>query len=353
MVLEIVEMLLMLDCRIHVGTATMPSVLYNELLQILGGEAQVYQVKLSDEILDSFNRHQIYKLDDESEVTQILSDAFANNEKVLVIYNTINKAQEEFKQLQEAFPKIPKLLMHSRYKRADRIAIETRLKTEFNGDGSEKYGEGLRPCLVVSTQVVEVSLDISFDRMITQCAPLDSLIQRFGRVNRKRAPETINKYKPIHVIVPSGNVLPYKMDVLNASFEQLPDHGEVLEERNLQGKIDKVYPVLNKKEIDIHLIFKDNRFKLTELTNRKSAVLVDALEIESASCILSEDRDKYLLANWEDRVQMEIPINWKTISRYRTEYEQLSVGSNPFVVPQNPEEYKIYGLQLVEHDKFL
>jgi CRISPR-associated endonuclease/helicase Cas3 len=353
MVLEIVKMLLMLDCRIHIGTATMPSVLYNELFQILGGGAQVYQVKLSDEILDSFNRHQIYKLDDESEVTQILSDAFANNEKVLVIYNTINKAQEEFKQLQEAFPHVSKLLIHSRYKRADRVAIETRLKTEFNGDGSEKYGKGLRPCVVVSTQVVEVSLDISFDRMITQCAPLDSLIQRFGRVNRKRSPETIGKYKPIHVIAPSGNVLPYKMDVLKASLEQLPDHGEVLEERSLQGKIDKVYPVLNKKEIDIHLIFKDNRFKLTELTNRKSAVLVDALEIESASCILSEDRDKYLLANWEDRVQMEIPINWKTISRYRTEYEQLSVGSNPFVVPQNPEEYKIYGLQLVEHDKFL
>jgi CRISPR-associated endonuclease/helicase Cas3 len=143
------------------------------------------------------------------------------------------------------------------------------------------------------------------------------------------------------------------MDVLKPSFEQLPNHGKILKERNLQGKINTVYKTLNKREIDVHLIFKDNRFKLTELTNRKSAVFVDALEIESASCILSEDRDKYLLANWEDRVQIEIPINWKTISRYRTEYEQLSVGSNPFVVPQNPEEYKIYGLQFVEHDKFL
>ncbi|MCE5345862.1 MAG: CRISPR-associated helicase Cas3' [Bacteroidales bacterium] len=353
MVLEIVKMLLLQDCRIHIGTATMPSVLYHELLRILGGEEKVYQVKLADEILDSFNRHKIFKLKDESEVNKILLDSFANNEKVLVIYNTINKAQKVFEKLREAFPEIPMLLIHSRYKRADRVELETRLKTEFNGDGSKEFHEGLKPCLVVSTQVVEVSLDISFDRMITQCAPLDGLIQRFGRVNRKRSPETISKYKPIHVIAPSGNVLPYKMDVLKASFEQLPDHGGVLEERSLQSKIDKVYPDLNKKEIDIHLIFKDNRFKLTELTNRKSAVLVDALEIESASCILSEDRDKYLLANWKDRIQMEIPINWKTISRYRTQFEQLSIGSNPFVVPQNPEEYKIYGLQLVEHDKFL
>lgn len=353
MVLEIVKVLLILDCRIHIGTATMPSVLYNELLQLLGGEAQVYQVKLTDEVLDSFNRHEIHKHDDESEVNEILSNAFSNYEKVLVIYNTINKAQEEFKKYREAFPDIPMLLIHSRFKRADRVKLETRLKTEFNGDDSKKFGEGLKPCLVISTQVVEVSLDISFDRMITQCAPLDSLIQRFGRVNRKRSHETIGKYKPIHVIAPSGNVLPYKMDVLRPSFEQLPEHGEVLEERSLQGKIDKVYPALNKKEIDIHLIYKDNRFKLIELTNRKNAVLVDALEIESASCILSEDRDKYLLANWEDRIQMEIPINWKTIARYRTQYEQLSVGSNPFVVPQNAEDYKTYGLQFVEHDKFL
>jgi len=353
MVLEIVKMLLMLNCNVHIGTATMPSVLYNELLELLGGEAQVYQVRLSDKFLDSFNRHEIYKLDDDSEVNNILSDAFVNNEKVLVIYNTVNKAQEEFKKFKEVFPEIPMLLIHSRYKRADRVELETRLKTEFNGDGSDKFGDGLKPCLVVSTQVVEVSLDISFDRMITQCAPLDSLVQRFGRVNRKRSPESIGQYKPIHVISPSGNVLPYKMDVLKASSEQLPDHGEVLEEKSLQDRIDKVYPDMNKKEIDIHLIFKDNRFKLTELTNRKSAVLVDALEIESASCIISEDRDKYLLANWDDRIQMEIPINWKTISRYRTQYEQLSVGSNPFVVPQNTEDYKIYGLQFVEHDKFL
>ena len=352
MVLEIVKMLLLLDCRIHIGTATMPSVLYNELFQILGGEELVYQVKLPNEVLDSFNRHQIYKMDDETGINQILTTAFDNNEKVLVIYNTINKAQKAFKQFLELFPDITMLLIHSRYKRSDRVVLETRLKTEFNGDGSAEFGDGLNPCLVVSTQVVEVSLDISFDRMITQCAPLDSLIQRFGRVNRKRTPETIGKYKPIHVIAPIGNVLPYKMDILKPSFDQLPDNGEVLVERELQNKIDLI-PVLDRKEIDVHLIFKNNRFSLLELTNRKSAVLVDALEIESASCILSVDRDKYLFANWEERIHMEIPINWKTISRYRTEYEQLSIGSNPFVVPQSIDDYKTFGLQLVEHDKFL
>ncbi len=353
MVLEIVKMLLNLNCRIHIGTATMPTILYNELLQILGGEEKVYQVKLPDNVLDSFNRHKIYKIEDDNDVINILTAAFSNNEKALVIYNTISKAQKGFEMFQEIFPQIPMLLIHSRFKRGDRVKLETRLKTEFNGDNSKEFGEGLKPCLVVSTQVVEVSLDISFDRMITQCAPLDSLIQRFGRVNRKRTPETIGRYKSIHLLAPIGNVLPYKMEILKQSFEQLPDYGEVLEEKSLQSKIDKVYHTLNKKEIDIHLISQDGRFKITELSNKKNAVLVDALEIESASCILSEDRDSYLLANWEVRIQMEIPINWKTISRYRREYEQLSVGSNPFVIPQKTDDYNLYGLQLVEHDKFL
>jgi CRISPR-associated endonuclease/helicase Cas3 len=351
MVLEIVKALLRLDCRLHIGTATMPTILYNELLTILGGKDNVYEVKLSDRILDSFNRHEIYKINKDA-VYDILDNAFQNKEKVLVIYNTVKQAQNAFEKFSEKYPDIPKMLIHSRYKRKDRVDLETRLKREFNGDGKE-YGNGLCPCLVVSTQVVEVSLDISFDRMITQCAPLDSLIQRFGRVNRKRDKDTIGKYKPIHVITPNGNVLPYKMDVLRRSFEQLPDNGVLLEERSLQEKIDKVFPEIEIKEIDIHLIYKNNRYSLRELTSTKEAVLVKALEIESATCILASDKENYLMANWEERTYLEIPVNWKTIARYRSEYEQLDVGANPFVVPQDEDDYKIFGLQLVEQDNFL
>jgi len=355
MVLEIVKTLLKLNCRIHIGTATMPSVLYNELLKILGGKEDVYEVSLSNEILDTFDRHQIDKIDDISSSYEILKNAFENKEKVLVIFNTINKAQDFLKEIEanKAFSSIPKMLIHSRFKRGDRVDLETKLKSEFNGDGSGKFGNGLTPCLVVSTQVVEVSLDISFDRMITQCAPLDGMIQRFGRVNRKRTKDTIGKYKPIHIIKPSGNVLPYKMDVLKASYEQLPSNFEILEERTLQEKIDRVYPTLNYKEIDIHLICRINKYQIKELTNNKKAVLVDALEIESATCILKCDREKYLIANWEERIQLEIPINYKTIARYKSKYEQLEVGSYPFVVPQQQDEYQKYGLQLVDHDNFI
>ncbi|MEN6510526.1 MAG: CRISPR-associated helicase Cas3' [Chloroherpetonaceae bacterium] len=353
MVIQIVKTLLRLNCRIHIGTATMPTALYNELLNILGGTENVYEVKLSNEILDSFNRHTVFKQNDFDETIPVIREALANNEKILIVFNTVKKAQESFKRLKIEFPDIPKLLLHSRFRRCDRVEIENKLKNEFNGDGSNINFEGKRPCIVVSTQVIEVSLDISFDRMITECAPIDSLIQRFGRVNRVRNSDTIGKYKPVHVIKPSGNALPYKMEILQKSFDELPDNGHLLLERDLQSKIDSIYPILDNKEIDIHIISDGEIYKIKELTNAKKAILVDVLDIESATCILEVDREKYLTANWENRIQLEIPINYKSIIKYRSQYEQLEVGAYPFVIPQDIESHLKYGLELKESDNFL
>ncbi|MCH5598027.1 CRISPR-associated helicase Cas3' [Niabella ginsengisoli] len=351
MVLEIVKVLKHFECRIHIGTATMPTVLYNELLEILGGVEHVYEVQLSVDELDKFNRHKIYKLANDENIFPIIQKAKESKEKILIVCNTIKKAQDVYKLMIEEFPHVEKMLIHSRFKRRDRFQRELRLKDEVNGNGKDK--KGFKPCIVVATQVIEVSLDISFDRMITECAPLDGMIQRFGRVNRERTEESIKIQKPIHVIEPKGKVLPYNMEVLQMSFNQLPDGGEILLERTLQEKIDSVYPELDKKAIDIHLKFKGSRFTMKELTDNRKGILIDALEIEGATCILEADRQKYIDATWEERIDIEVPINWKTISRYKKQFEQLNVGSNPFVVPQDEDEYGKYGLQLIEHDIIL
>lgn len=350
MVLELVRVLKSFDCKIHIGTATMPTSLYNELLDILGGKENVYEVKLSDEDLAKFNRHRIFKISND-DVVPIITQSIEREEKLLVVCNTIRKAQEVYEMISNGFQEIPKMLIHSRFRRQDRFNRELQLQEKFNGKG--KDNPGIRPCIVVATQVVEVSLDISFDRMITECAPLDGMIQRFGRVNRVRTKESIRNQKPIHVIEPKGSVLPYKLELLQKSFEQLPDNGEILQENTLQQKIDNVYPNLDKKEIDIHLKFKDGQFTMTELTDNKRGILIDALEIEGATCILEADRDRYLEASWEERIDLEIPINWKTISRYKRKFEQLIVGSNPFVVPQPIGDYERQGLQLIEHEIML
>lgn len=342
MVIEIVKTLLRLNCRIHIGTATMPQKLYDILLETLGGKEDVFVYKLDDDTLKTFNRHSIYKITNE-DVDYIIEKAIENNEKLLVIFNTINKAQENFKRFDDnpKFAHIPKMLIHSRFRRKDRVRLEKELTDHYNNLETA--------CVVFSTQVVEVSLDISFDRMITECAPIDSLIQRFGRVNRKRSKDTIGKYKPIHIIEPKGSTLPYKTDIINRSFDILPNSGEIMEETEIQSKIDYVYPEIDIQTIDSHLIYKNGKYTIKELTNQKKAVLVEILEIESASCILETDKDLYENSDWENRVNLEIPINYNTIKYSKNKYDQLDFGNNPFVISQDEESHVKYGLQLIEN----
>ena len=353
MVLEIVRTLLSLNCNVHIGSATIPTNLYQELIKILGGENKVYEVKLNNEILKTFTRHQIFKLKKTDDINFILENAFSNKQKVLLIYNTVKKAQNAYKELKEIFENIPIMLLHSRFRRKDRVILEKKLMKEFNGEYTDNINQGFCPCLVISTQVVEVSLDISFDLMITECAPLDSLIQRLGRINRIRNDNTIGKYKPIYIIEPNGNLLPYTKEIVEKSFNELPENGNLINEEDIQNKIDIVFNTIDTKQIDIHLIFQEENCILKKLTNNKEAILLNLLEIETATCILENDRELYFNSNNDERTELEIPINWKTISRFKKEYEQLQIGSYPFVVPQNINEYNNYGLELIEHDKFL
>lgn len=349
MVVEIVKMLLRLGCRIHIGTATMPSTLYNQLLDILGGKDNVFEISLNNNQLETFNRHLIDKFDNFDEVYDIINKAVTNTEKLLIVMNTVKKAQDLFKEIEGKFPDIPKMLIHSRFRRKDRANLESILKFEFDGNNE---GIGLKPCVVVSTQVVEVSLDISFDRMITEAAPIDSLIQRFGRVNRRRNYDSLKMetrtYKPIHIFIDKAKTLPYDKETVIRSFNVLPEELSLLEENELQGLIDEVYDKIEIKPIDVHLIFRNDKYVIKELTDNKKSVLIDVLEIEGATCILESDRDNYLNANWEDKIQYEIPVNIKSIYYKKSKLEQLKVGSYPFVISQKEEEHLKYGLEIKE-----
>ncbi len=329
-VLRIIEILVSLGCRVHVGTATMPSVLYAKILQLLGGSNAVYEVKLDDQILKSFNRHQIYKLENKDEALEIIIGAIKNNQKVLYVCNQVKRAQEIYKDIGKPYSHVKKMLIHSRYKRSDRARLETELKDTFNTLQD-------KPCIVVSTQVVEVSLDINFDVMITECAPIDALIQRFGRINRKRSKDTIGHFKPIYVIAPPNDkneAFPYSQEVLQHTYDVLPNHGDVLEETDIQRMIDTVYPNIKFENIDYTgVAFADGCWRLKTLWHHPKSALLETLDFNSAVCIKKEDKKRYLSANALDRVCLEIPVNYPSIAhRY---LEQLDKGMHPFVIPND------------------
>ncbi len=321
MMLELVKELVKLNCRVHIGTATIPTSLVQELTKILGGNRRVYQVAFRKRALEKFNRHTVEKLRDEAEARTIVEKAIANKEKVLFVGNRVATAQERYCWAKKEFPDLNILLIHSRFRRGDRASLEAKI-TEFD--------KSKGPCLVISTQVIEVSLDISFDRLVTDSAPLDSLIQRFGRINRRRTSETIGKYRPVCVIAPpqiDKDILPYNPDVVRRSFELLPSG--LLRESELQKLIDLVYGEIAIPPIDVHTV------PLRILCHRAKSVLIDALEIEGAVCIRQSDSEVYLKTFGETRQNLEIPVPWRSIAPYAGTWAQLETGSYPTVIPDD------------------
>lgn len=324
-VLKIIEILVNIGCRIHVGTATMPRILYNRILEILGGKSNVYEVSLSSDVLNEFNRHEIHKINRLEDVHSVIDGAISDNNKVLVVCNQVKRAQAVYMSLQADYPNIPIMLIHSHFRRIDRQHLEDSLKNHYN--------VCKEACIVVSTQVVEVSLDISFDMMITECAPIDALIQRFGRINRKRSRETIGHYKPIYVIAPyTGNdAQPYDEEILRKSYAVLPNNA-VLEENKVQQMLDEVYPDTSFMNIDYSgVIFKDNQWMLKKLCHSAKSALLQALNINSVSCILESDESLYEEGNSDKRTQLEIPISFKSIGN--NHLRTVQTGTYPFVVP--------------------
>ncbi len=331
-VLKIVEVLHFIGCRIHIGTATMPSVLYHRIIDILGKNF-VSEVSLDQEELNKFDRHRLFKLGSWEDAFFQIDRVFEENLKILLICNRVDSAQKIFEVVKEEYPEVPSMLIHSRFKRMDRQEKEVRLiGLDADGNFTGEFNTSSGPCIVVSTQVVEVSLDISFDLMITETAPIDSLIQRFGRINRKRNSSTIGTHKPVYIIAPpeeQKDARPYELEILQKTFEILV-HDQILHEAEYQEKIDHVYPDFDVTDIETHLAFKkDGTWNLPMLTHNHSSILLDLLDIDSVSAIMNSDCNAYKKASFEEQMMLEIPVRYYSVKNF----PPLPAGNDPFIIP--------------------
>jgi CRISPR-associated endonuclease/helicase Cas3 len=185
-------------------TATLPSFIKKELGK-LNLTAEDYHLKniyeeKKDE-LDKFCKH-ILKIDlIENEIknkragfnlSDKIEDIIREAEKgrrVLVILNTVKQAQNVYDKVVKKF-KNNVWLLHSRFTMADRRKLEIQLC----GDKNQRIvGEFQNPKakdeaigkILIATQVVEASLDLDADILFTELAPMDSLVQRMGRILRR------------------------------------------------------------------------------------------------------------------------------------------------------------------------
>nr|WP_281364340.1 CRISPR-associated helicase Cas3' [Microcella alkalica] len=125
--------------------------------------------------------------DDDASLLVLLRERLADGGCAVVIRNTVGRAQETMRLLENELDlEVDLRLMHSRFVAADRARNDEWLRTHFGPPGlPEQFGER-RPhrAVIVATQVVEQSLDIDFDLMVTDLAPTDLLLQRIGRLHR-------------------------------------------------------------------------------------------------------------------------------------------------------------------------
>lgn len=118
-----------------------------------------------------------------------LQRALAHGGCAAILCNTVGRAQAIFQALTDArsaglldVNEENLILFHSRFPPVWRMEIESRVRAKF-----EKGGERPQRAIVVATQVIEQSLDIDFDLMLSDLAPVDLILQRAGRLHRHRA----------------------------------------------------------------------------------------------------------------------------------------------------------------------
>lgn len=122
---------------------------------------------------------------------------------ICVIANTVKSAQLIHQAIKVLKPDDCELMLfHARYRAVRRQEIEKQVLGRF-----DKTGTRPQKAILVATQVVEQSLDIDFDEMISEIAPVDLLLQRVGRLHRhERTGRLTGDLPRMHILLPETGV---------------------------------------------------------------------------------------------------------------------------------------------------
>lgn len=118
---------------------------------------------------------------DKAEVTGAIEAALAAGKCVCWMRNTVADAVAAYGQFEDRRPSDRLILFHARFALRDRLRIEEHVLALFGARSESSVRTGR---LLIATQVVEQSLDVDFDFVVSDLAPIDRLIQRAGRLQR-------------------------------------------------------------------------------------------------------------------------------------------------------------------------
>jgi len=131
----------------------------------------------------SLPRYRLTKVENKAEAQRYIdsvlgSSSGSSGKKLMWVVNTVARSQELFRQFNH--PTVKVLCYHSRFRLKDRKARHQDVINTFRNFSG--------PLLLITTQVCEMSLDLDADILVTELAPVSSLIQRMGRCCREPVP---------------------------------------------------------------------------------------------------------------------------------------------------------------------
>ncbi|MDO9547389.1 MAG: CRISPR-associated helicase Cas3', partial [Candidatus Marinimicrobia bacterium] len=204
------------------------------LMELIQKEIPDIKVIKNDSLLNKSRNRFIIKNHGIDGCEQEIAERIHDGKKVLIVVNTVNEAiklYERYARYEEFSP----ICYHSRFIVKDRSKKEDEIiKASETSPGG---------CLVITTQVVEVSLDIDFDILFTENAPADAIIQRAGRINRRR-----KKPDSAVIIVKHRDVSEkvYNPLLLQKSYNEFSKyHDKPINEEDFLSIVNNVYKDVN------------------------------------------------------------------------------------------------------------
>ena len=238
MILKTIEYLRVnFNARFFIMSATFPTLIQDWLSEALNDPTKI---EADSALFRKFIRHRLILHDGElltnSGLANVVNDAKAGK-SVLVVCNLVDHAQEAYNQIHDQLNEvnIRTELLHGRFNMRDRSAKEKLIRNATGATSNKR-----QPIVLVATQVVEVSLDIDLDTIYTEPAPLEALVQRFGRINRRRKQKNL---APVHVFrQPDDGQKIYDPELVQRTLSILErEHERPIDEGSIGAWLDEIY----------------------------------------------------------------------------------------------------------------
>ena len=246
-----------------VMTATIPCAVHHELDTLVTNQPYRFQrapavIKDTSEPKTPFEIERLTDTlideDDKSVSDELLGLVQQNIDRRQIIFvNQVARAKKIYQTLAESGIDKNLICYHSGFISKHRNEKEKIIRALFKKPKDRKEADinalecrdfyNTEPCILVSTQVSELSLDISADVMYSEIAPIDSIVQRGGRLHRKgESPNQDGYVHRMYIAPPYKNekaCLPYDLDILQRSWEVFGQHYTF---QNACDWVNVVYP---------------------------------------------------------------------------------------------------------------